>query len=88
VRGNAKHAQKSMEDSMFGFCEAISHCLNIVKQSRLALFAMKTQLAASDAEERTTAKIANVREYMLSNILSIWRKATESLARNISANCV
>jgi len=73
---------------MFGFCEAISHCLNFVTQSRLALFAMKTQLAASDAEERTKPKIANVREYMLSNMLSIWRKAMESLARDVSASCV
>jgi len=73
---------------MFGFCEAISHCLNFVTQSRLALFAMKTQLVASDAEERTKPKIANVREYMLSNMLSIWRKAMESLARDVSASCV
>jgi len=73
---------------MFGFCEAISHCLNFVMQSRLALFAMKTQLAASDAEEWTKPKIANVREYMLSNMLSIWRKAMESLARDVSASCV
>ena len=61
VSGNAKHAQKSTEDHACWFRDAISHCLNFLTLSKLASFAMKMQLAASDAEERTTAKIANVR---------------------------
>ena len=50
-----------MEDNVFGFCEAISHCLNFTMQSKLALLAIKTQLAPSDVEERTQARIENVR---------------------------
>jgi len=61
VIGNAKHAQKSTEDNACWFRDAISHCLNFWTLSKFASFAMKMQLAASDAEERTKAKIENVR---------------------------
>jgi len=61
VSGNDKHAQKSTEDNPFWFCEAISHCLNFSIESKLALFATKMKLAASDAEERRKAAMANVR---------------------------
>jgi len=61
VSGNARHAQKSTEANVFSFCEAISHCLNFATQSKPALFAMKTQPTASDAEESKKAEMVNVR---------------------------
>jgi len=61
VSGNAKHAQKSTEDNACWLCDAISHCLNFSILSKHSPFAMKMQLAASDAEESTKAKIENVR---------------------------
>ena len=61
VSGNARHAQKSTEANVFLFCEAISHCLNFATQSKPALFAMKTQPTASDAEESKKAEMVNVR---------------------------
>ena len=60
VSGKAKHAQKSTEDNSFWCCEAISHCLNFSTRSNLSLFAMKTQLAASDTEEMIKARMENV----------------------------
>lgn len=80
VNGKARHSQRTMEEDEFGFCEAITHFLNISTQSKLSPFTIKTQLAASDAEERTKAMMANVRGYILYKMLSIWRKATESLS--------
>ena len=61
VSGNAKHAQRSMEDNVLGFCEATSQFLNFSTESKLPLFAMKMQLAASDPEERTQDDVANIR---------------------------
>jgi len=61
VSGNAKHVQNSTADSVFGFCEATFHSLDLSLRSKLSPFATKMQLAARDAEERIQAKIANVR---------------------------
>jgi len=61
VSGSAKHVQKSTEDIVFGFCEADSHILKVSTQSKFAQLAMKTQLAASEAEERKEASMTNVR---------------------------
>ena len=61
VSGNVKHTQRSTDDGVCWSCEAISHCLNFSTLSKLASFAMKIQLAASDAEENIKARIENVR---------------------------
>jgi len=61
VSGNAKHAQISTEDGVLGFREAISHCLNLPTLSKFDALTAKMQLATSEAEARTKAKMVNVR---------------------------
>ena len=61
VSGSAKHVQKPTEDIVFGLCEAASHILKVSTQSKFSQLAMKTQLAASEAEERKKARMINVR---------------------------
>ena len=61
VSGNAKHAQKSTEEGVAGFWEAVSHFLNLPTQSKFDALAMNMPLAMSEAEEKMNVRYADVR---------------------------